>query len=473
MIIAILIAWPLLMGIIALLRPQWARGVGIWGAALELVLALLTLGAYSLGIPTEMQAPLLAQAGIYFALALDGASVILILTAAITTLLAILVAREAPRGMFGMSLLMLAGLVGIFTSQDLVLFYFFFEATLIPSLLMLGLYGGAGRLQALLKFALFTLVGSLLMLASILSLRFLSGAESFLLTDLLAAPISGSAAAWVFAGFLLAFFVKAPLFPLHAWLPDFHAENHPSGLADAMGTLYKVGLFGMFRFALPLFPETFAAWQPVLLGLAAFTALYAAWIAYSQTDWKRLLAYGSLSHIGLAALGLFSGTWEGALGAIFLLAASGIYTGGLFLFVGMLHSRFGSTEIAVTQGLLRHTPALGAFALILILAMVGLPGLAGFPGELMSLLGAWQVSPLWTAVGFLAVIASAAYALSAYQKVFHGPPAEPSIDLSRAEWNFAGLATVFIVLIGVYPKLMSGVIEPSARAFAGLVGGGL
>ena len=470
--IHLLIFLPLAFGLLALLRPGQARLLGLVGSGATLLLGLAGFAAFLNGADGSYQVPLLAEAGVYYAVAWDGAGVVLMLAVVVTTLIALLAARDVPPAMVGLTLLMEAGLIGILAARDLVLFYVFFEATLIPSLLMLGLYGGAGRVRALVKFAMFTLVGSLLMLAGILAVRYLGGSPSFLYGDLTAHPLAGSAGMWAFAAFLLAFMVKTPLFPLHVWLPDFHAENHPSGLADAMGTLYKVGIFGLFRWALPLFPEAFLSFQPWLLALAALTALGAAWTAYAQTDWKRLLAYGALSHMGVGALGLFSGTAEGALGAIFLLAASAVYTGSLFLFAGGLHRRFGTLDLKPTSGLAKSAPGLAALGLILVLAMVGLPGLSGFPGEFMNLLGAWQVSPVWTFVGFLAVIAAAAYALGAYQQIFHNAPDKPAADMDDTEWQWGVLATLVIVFMGVYPKLFTTALQPAAEALAALIGGG-
>ncbi len=460
---------PFLAGLFGLFLPGLARGLGLVATLASGLIALAAL--FTPGVAFYVERPLLEPAGVYFAVGLDGASAALALATSLAVFLALLAVKEVPGRMLALGLLMTAGLLGIFASLDLVLFYFFYEATLIPSLLLLGVYGGANRVRALIKFALFTLAGSLLMLAAILAARYAGGAESFLLRDLLAAPVEGPVAVLAFLAFALAFMVKTPLFPLHVWLPDFHAENHPSGFADVMGTLYKVGVYGFFRFAIPLFPAAFAVLKPYLLLLAAVTALGGAWIAYAQKDYKRLLAYGALSHMGVAALGLFSGTAIGAVGAIFLLAASALYTGGLFLFAGWLHARFGTLELAPTHGLAKHAPALAAFGLFLFLAMVGLPGLAGFPGEFLSALGAWQASPFFTLVAFAAVIAAAAYALTAYQRLFHGPPGKAVADLSGGEWVYATLATLAVVFLGVYPKLLSGPIHEAAKAFVAAIGG--
>ncbi len=472
--IHIMVFLPAFAGVLALIWPRAARVVGLVASAATFLIAVSLFVAYSgTGYAYVYQTPLLQPLGIYYAVGLDGVGLVLALAFSLMTFLGILASNKVPGRMVGLALLMETGLLGIVASIDLILFYLFFEATLIPSLLMLGLYGRENRVRAMIKFAIYTLAGSLLMLAGILAARYLSGANSFLLSDLLAHHLSGTAGVWAFWAFMAAFLVKTPLLPLHAWLPDFHAENHPSGLADVMGTLYKVGIFAIFRWAIPLFPEAFAQFRVLLLVLAAVTALYAAWAAYGQKDWKRLLAYGALSHMGIAALGLFSGSPEGATGAIFLLAASAIYTGSLFLFAGMMYQRYGSTEISVTRGLAKSAPALAAFALIMMLAMIGLPGLSGFPGELMVLLGAYGVSPSLTILAFLAVIAAVSYALNAYQRVFHEQPERPAADLGYREWIFAVMATLPLLILGIYPKLFSAVIEPSARLFTHIIGGGL
>ncbi len=470
--IHVLIFLPALAGLVALVYPRWAQSLGLLATAVSTVLGFGLLLEAGARVAAYVEIPLLKEAGVYYAVGADGVGAVFAVVIPLVVFMALLAVREVPGRMIGLALLMTTGLLGIFLSLDLVLFYVFYEATLIPSLLLLGVYGGKDRVRALMKFALFTLSGSLLMLAAILAARFVGGAESFLLRDLLAARIGGAAALWAFAAFALAFAIKTPIFPLHVWLPDFHAQNHPSGLADVMGTLYKVGVFGFFRWAIPLFPEAFATFQPYLLFLAAFTALWAAWVAYAQNDWKRMLAYGALSHMGVAALGVFSGTQIGAVGALFLLAASAIYTGGLFLYAGWMHARFGSLELGPTSGLARHAPALAAFGLILFLAMVGLPGLAGFPGEFLSLLGIWQASPWLALLGFLAVIAAAAYVLGAYQRLFHGPPGKIVAELGGPEWGFAALATVVIVVLGVYPALFTAPIAEAAKAFVSVLGGG-
>lgn len=460
---------PVLFG--ALLLLGLPRGLGLWGAGLSFLLNLYLFLAHPGGVAHAFQAPLLPGAGVYWAFGLDGLSALFFLTLALTVFLGALVARVEGR-FLGLALLMEGLLLGLFAARDLLVFYLFFEAALIPALLMLLLYGGEGRVRALYTFLLFTLAGSLPMLAAVLAAKALGGSPSFLLEDLLAHPVKGGAAFWVFLGFALAFAIKTPLFPLHAWLPPFHQENHPSGLADALGTLYKVGVFAFFRFAIPLAPEGFQEVQGLLLLLAALSALYGAWLAFAARDFKTLLAYAGLSHMGVAALGVFSGTEEGALGGLYLLAASGVHTGALFLLAGRLYERVGTLEIGPYRGLAQSAPGMAALALFLFLAMVGLPGLSGFPGELLTLLGSYKASPWLAALAFLSVVASVAYALTAFQKTFWEEGPRPVEDLRGAEWGFAALAVATLLLMGLFPGLFLKGLKPLAEAFFRTLGGG-
>ncbi len=464
--------WPLLAGLLLLLWPSLGRAFALVAAGLSLLVSVFLFAGYGgQGLAFASQTPFLPEVGVYYALGLDGAGLLLWLAVNLVVLLGVWVA-EVPVRFLALAFLMQTGLLGIFAAQDLLLFYAFFEATLIPALLMLWFYGGPERLRAIYTFALFTLVGSLPMLAAIFAVRYLGGAPSFLYTDLVAHPLGGSAAVLAFLGFLIAFAVKTPLFPLHAWLPSFHQQNHPSGLADAMGTLYKVGIFAFFKWALPLAPEGFREFQGWLLFLAAFGALYAAWLAFSAPDWKTLLAYAGVSHMGVGALGLFSGTAEGTVGALYLLGASMVYGSAMFLLVGRVYQRTSSLEVAPVRGLARHAPALYVLGMFILMAMIGLPGLSGFPGELLVLLGAYQVAPWLTFLAFLSVIAAAAYALTAFQKLFQEKPqAQVVSDLAGREWGFAVLTVGVLLLMGLYPKLFTTYLEPLGRALAALVGG--
>ena len=258
------------------------------------------------------------------------------------------------------------------------------------------------------------------MLVAILALRPLSGATSFRIVDLLPATqaLPLGTQVWLFLAFTLAFAVKLPLWPLHGWLPDFHEQNHPSGVADVAGTLYKVGGWGFFAFALPLFPAAAALLTPYLLALAAFTAVYAAVVATAQTNLKRLLAYASLSHMGIVGVGVFGLYLTGLGGAMYLLAAQMLSTGALFLISGMLYSRRNSFELSEYGGLAKSAPALAALTLFAMFASIGVPGLSNFPGEFMSLLGAFERSAWLGGFATLAVIAAGVYGVNMYQRLY-------------------------------------------------------
>lgn len=463
---------PLIAGIVLFLMPSLGRSLAILSAAVSLALSLILFAGYSgQGEAYYSQSPLLPEAGVYYAVGLDGAGLLLWIAVSIVVLLGVWIA-DVPVRFLAYALMMQTGLLGIFAAQDLMLFYAFFEGTLIPSLLMLGVYGLADRMRAVYTFAIFTLLGSLPMLAAILAVRYLGGGATFLYTDLVQHPLMGQASTWAFLAFLIALAVKTPLFPLHAWLPLFHQQNHPSGLGDAMGTLYKVGIFAFFKWAIPLMPDGFKELQGLAMFLAAFSAIYGAWVAFHSSDWKTLLAYGGVSHMGIGALGVLSGTSEGTVGALYLLGASMVYTGALFLFVGIVYKRIGTLEFEPIRGLAKHAPALYAVGMFLVMAMIGLPGLSGFPGEFLVLLGAYKISPWLTFLAFLAVIGAAAYALTAFQKVFQEiPQINPVADLDSREWVFAAVSVGVLLIMGLYPKLFTASLEPLGKALAAIFGG--
>lgn len=410
---------PLISALLLLVAPR----------ALQRAIALLStlftfLTAIALPQVGSFETPWLSSLGIYLSLSPAGAGSVLVLAAALvllpTALYASFVVRERTGAFLALLLAMQAALNGIFLAQDLVLFYVFWEAALIPSVLMLGIWGGARRRQAAFKYLIYAVTGSFLMLVAILALRPLSGATSFRMADLLPATqaLPVSTQLWLFLAFTLAFAVKLPLWPLHGWLPDFHEQNHASGVADVAGTLYKAGGWGFFAFALPLFPAAAAVLTPYLLALAAFTAVYAALVATSQTHLKRLLAYASLSHMGLVGVGVFGLYLAGLSGAMYLLAAQMFSTGALFLISGMLYARRGSFEPSAYGGLAKSAPALAALTLFATFASIGVPGLSNFPGEFMSLLGAFQRSAWLGGFATLAVVAAGVYGVNMYQRLY-------------------------------------------------------
>lgn len=461
--------WTVLLPLLAavalafLPSPVLHRPVAVLG-----VLGTLLL-TYFADAGAAITLPWIPALGVHLALDLGGAGGLLIGLAALVMLPTVLWAgatvQQAPHRFLAWLLATLGGLAGIFLAKDLVLFYLFWELTLIPSLVLLGGWGLARRREALQKYLMYALAGSFIMLLSVIALRPLSGAEGYLFEQLAAAVpmLDPRSQAWLFAGFALAFAVKLPIFPLHAWLIDVHEQNHPSGAADVAGTLYKVGGFGLFAWAIPLLPQGAAILAPAGLALGAFTAVYGALIALRQTDLKRLLAYASLSHMGIVALGLFSLQTAGHSGAMGLLAAQMVTTGGLFLLSGMLHRRSGSFDLASYGGLARGAPALAACSLLLIFASVGVPGLANFPGEFLALLGAFQARPAAAVVAVLAVIASGALGVFLFQRLFQGEATGPAaVELRPMEAAVLAPLLALTLFLGLAPARHLGTFEAEA-----------
>jgi NADH-quinone oxidoreductase subunit M len=475
-VISVFLFLPLLGALLVSLASKPAKFPLAWlfaAATLILALALWVAG------PTSVSLPWVPALGLTYSLSMGGVSTLLAVIAAFMTLLAVIYAGakvEGGPGMLALVLAMESGLLGIFLSRDLLLFYVFFEFTLLPSLLLLARFGGQDRLRALIAFGIYTTIGSLFMLVAIIALRSASGAPTFALSAILQATakhaLSGTAQRWLFLGFLAAFAVKLPIFPLHAWMPDYHQQNHPSGVADVMGTLYKVGGYGIYRFALPLFPKAAADFQLVLMALAAFSTLYFAWIAFHQSDYKRILAYAGLSHMGLVALGLFSLNPVAITGSMFLLAFQNVYTGSLFLAVGMLWSRVGSLS-PDQGGLMVDAPVLSGLTMVLWFGAIAVPGLVGFVGEFSVLLGSYQVNPWLAFIAGLSIIAAGSYALFAYQRSFWEarPEGRPKVpDLGVLEGTLLGISVVVVGLFGIYTQPALRLIQPGVLALGHLIG---
>jgi NADH-quinone oxidoreductase subunit M len=462
--ILIPVAAALLLAVVPSLRA--ARGIALLASLATFVAAILLPGAA--GVSLEW----IPGLGATFTLDAQGAASVLVVAAALTMIPAVIwagVRVERRTNAFLALLLAMHGFLnGVFLAQDLLLFYVFWEATLIPSLFMLGGWGLERRREAMAKYLAYAVTGSFLMLVAILALKPMSGAASYRLADLLAATPSLPLGAqmWLFAGFALAFAVKLPLLPVHSWLPDFHRQNHPSGAADVAGTLYKVGAFGFFAWALPLLPAAAERWSPLLLALAAVTALYAAVIATRQCDLRGLLAYASLSHMGIAGAGVFALEIAGASGAMYLLAAQMLTTGGMFLLAGMLHARVGTFELGAYGGLARSAPALAGLSLFVLFASIGVPGLANFPGEFLSLLGAFQASAAAGVVAVAAVVAAGVYGVNLYQRLYQGRPAGAVVDLGALEALVLVPIVAGILWLGLAPAPQLERFEAQSRLVA-------
>jgi NADH-quinone oxidoreductase subunit M len=358
-------------------------------------------------------------------------------------------------------------MLGVFLASDLFLFYVFWEAMLIPMYFIIGIWGGQDKIYAAVKFFLYTMAGSLLMLIAILSLGYYASTVpgGHFTTNLatlyqIAPSIPRNIQVWMFLAFTLSFAIKIPLFPFHTWLPDAHVQAPTAGSVILAAVLLKMGTYGLLRFCLPLFPQASFEFTPLLSTLAVIGIVYGALVAMVQTDIKKLVAYSSVSHLGFVVLGIFSMTEEGIQGAMIQMINHGLSTGALFLIVGMLYDRRHTRDISQFGGLSKQMPVFAAFFMIVMLSSIGLPGLNGFVGEFLILLGSFKStflgSHVYTVVAATGVIFAAVYMLWMFQRVMFGKltnPANQSLhDLSKREIAVLVPIVVFIVWIGVYPS---------------------
>jgi NADH-quinone oxidoreductase subunit M len=419
--------------------------------------------------------------GIQYLLGVDGISLFLIVLTGFLTPLALLsswhsVSRKVKE--FCIFILVLeAAMMGVFVSLDLFLFYVFWDAMLIPMYFLIGIWGYDRRVYAAVKFILYTMAGSVLMLVAIIGLAYLhqasTGEASFELEKLYALSISPAVQFWMFLAFALAFAIKVPLFPFHTWLPDAHVEAPTAGSVILAGVLLKMGTYGLVRFAFPLFPDAALYFAPYLAGLAVIGIVYGALVAMVQPDMKKLVAYSSVSHLGFVVLGIAAMNVQGLQGAIFQMLAHGVSTGALFLIVGMLSDRRHTRLIAEFGGLKAVIPQMTAVFLIVTLASIGLPGLNGFIGEFLILLGTFRWDPRFAAIAALGMILSAVYMLWMFQRVNYGTVTHEENktlpDLTRRERWVLLPAVAAVILMGVLPGLFLAPMEPSVDRIVGRV----
>ncbi len=367
-------------------------------------------------------------------------------------------------------LLLEVGMTGVFLAQDLFLFYIFWEFTLVPMYFLIGLWGGPRRVYAAIKFFLYTMAGSVLMLLAILWLG-TQGGKTFSLPDLIATGgISANTQWWLFLAFTAAFAIKVPMWPLHSWLPDAHVEAPTAGSVILAGVLLKMGTYGFLRFNIPLFPEATLKAAPWIALFATIGIIYGAAVSYVQADVKKLVAYSSVSHLGFVMLGLFALNPEGVAGAILQMVNHGLSTGALFLLVGMVYEQTHTRELKVYGGLWKIMPIFGTIMLIASLSSMGLPGLNGFVGEFTILLGAFGSkaigSPWYAAISAIGVIMAAVYILYMFQKMFLGPAGEITQHHELKDLNWREIITmvpllIFIFWIGLYPAPFFNILAPA------------
>jgi NADH-quinone oxidoreductase subunit M len=415
--------------------------------------------------------------GIGYHVGVDGISLLLVLLTTFLTPVALASAWSAIEDRtkeFVVTMLLLeTGMLGVFVSLDLFLFYVFWEAMLFPMYFIIGVWGGANRIYAAVKFVLYTMVGSVLMLVAILVLYFQHGAATGAYTFDLPTVARwvvppGPAQTLMFLAFGLAFAIKVPLFPFHTWLPDAHVEAPTAGSVLLAGVLLKMGTYGFLRFCLPLFPAASLAFAPLVFALSLVGIVYGAWVSTVQPDLKKLVAYSSVSHLGFVMLGIFTLNPQGVVGGVIQMINHGLSTGALFLMVGMIYERRHTRLIADFGGLWSVMPAFSALFMVVTLSSLGLPGLNGFVGEFLVLLGAFRVDPWLAALAASGIIFAAVYLLWMYQRVIFGEVVHEANrrlrDLTVREWALVVPLVLFIVWIGVYPLPFTGPTEASIEA---------
>ncbi len=479
-LLSVLIALPLL-GATALLLVDGRREAFIRGFALgiSLVEFVGTLIMWAHFDPTSADFQMVERVawipafGIDYAVGVDGISLFLVVLTGFLTPLALLSAwRSVHKKVKAFCFFMLAlesAMIGVFLSLDMFLFYLFWDAMLIPMYFLIGVWGYERRIYAAVKFILYTMAGSVLMLIAIISLAYLhadaTGSYSFAYEQLLELNVPGHLQAWFFLAFALAFAIKVPLFPFHTWLPDAHVEAPTAGSVILAGVLLKMGTYGLLRFAFPLFPDAAMAFAPYLAGLAVLGIVYGALVAMVQPDMKKLVAYSSVSHLGFVVLGIAAMNMQGLQGAVYQMLNHGVSTGALFLIVGMLSERRHTRLIAEFGGLKAVTPRLVAVFLIITLSSIGLPGLNGFVGEFLILVGAFRWDWRFAAIAATGVILSAVYMLWMFQRVNYGtvtnPKNERLADLSPREWAVIGPTVAMAIFMGVAPSIFLDPMKPA------------
>jgi len=477
-----LIVFSPLIGVIALvaqkLMGQSGERTDAAARWITLVTTLVTLGLSVLMLANfdgassgfQFLEDFAAFAGLHYRMGVDGISVLFVVLTAFLMPICILASWSSIKdrvGEYMIAFLLLEVLViGVFTALDLILFYVFFEFSLVPMFLIIGIWGGKRRVYAAFKFFLYTLLGSVLMLAAILAMIGITGTSS--IPELMTYKFDPMLQTWLWLAFFASFAVKMPMWPVHTWLPDAHVEAPTAGSVILAGILLKLGGYGFMRFSLPMFPQASEVWAPLVFGLSVIAIIYTSLVAFRQTDIKKLIAYSSVAHMGFVTMGIFSGNVVGEQGAIYQMISHGVISGALFLCVGVVYDRMHTREIAFYGGLTQRMPWYAAVFLLFTMGNVGLPGTSGFVGEIMTMTGVYEAST-WTALlAATGVILSAVYALSLYRRVMFGELTNPALagikDLNTRELILFVPLIASTLFLGVYPASIFNITDASVQA---------
>lgn len=483
-LISILLAGGVLALIAGLVNGALSRWISAAALFADLALAAAIWGGSWPGPESgawiaELSLEWLPRFGISLHLGMDGLSLFMTLLTIIMGLAAVLASWSEIKektGFFHFNVMWtLAGILGVFLSLDLFLFYFFWEVMLVPMYFLIGIWGHEKRVYAAVKFFLFTQAGGLLMFIAIIALYFIhgraTGAYTFDYPALLGTAIAPGAARWLMLGFTAAFVVKLPALPFHSWLPDAHSEAPTAGSVILAGLLLKTGAYGLIRFVVPLFPSASVEAAPFAMAVGAAGVLYGAMLAFSQTDLKRLIAYTSVSHMGFVLMGIFAMNDLALRGVMVQLAAHAVSTGALFIIAGALKERLHTRDLARMGGFWTSAPRMGAAAMVFALASLGLPGMGNFIAEFLILAGTFAVSPWIASAAAIGLVLSAAYSLRIIQRVFHGDEtAGPVGDFNARETGVMAVLAVMIFALGLYPRPVMDAAHRAIRAVSSAPG---
>jgi NADH-quinone oxidoreductase subunit M len=471
-VLSLIVFTPLVGALLLLFVPGNAHRLIRWIALLASLasfgfsLALLGYDPAGAEFQFREELPWIPAFGMSYILGVDGISVVLVILTTLLSVVSIFYSWDPittrVKEYYATMLLLMVGMLGVFVSLDLFLFYVFWEISLIPMYLVIGIWGGPRRVYATVKFVIYTLVGSLLMLVAILAVAIAHGSETgtftFAYEQLRGFGYAESLQGLAFVAFFLAFAIKVPMWPLHTWLPDAHVEAPTAGSIILAGVLLKLGGYGFLRYSIPLLPDASVAFAPIIIGLAVIAIIYGALVAMVQPDLKKLVAYSSVSHMGFVMLGAFVFNQQGLAGAVFQMVSHGITTGALFLLVGIIYEQTHDRTIAHMGGLNARLPHYAAIFGLFTFASIGLPGLSGFVGEFLVVLGAFRYSGIVAALAMLVVIVGAVYMLWMFQRVFFTVPSGwmrapwPRLrDMSRNEWLSLAPLIILVVALGVWP----------------------